>query len=213
MPNASEALTPLQLAMGPVAAATAIGDVARLPGALEAGLDAGLGVEPLKEAIVQLYAYAGFPRSLNALGELMKVVEARRQRGITDAPGALAGPVPTGAQLLAVGTANQTKLAGAPVRGPLFEFAPAIDQFLKIHLFGDIFARDNLDWRTRELVTVAALAALQGVESQLLSHVRICLNVGLTTGQLQQFGQGLGSNGYPDAAGRLDAALARLATT
>lgn len=37
--------------------------------------------------LYQLYAYAGFPRSLNALTELMKVLEARKQRGIQDAPG------------------------------------------------------------------------------------------------------------------------------
>jgi hypothetical protein len=29
------------------------------------------------------------------------------------------------------GTQNQTRLIGKPVTGPLFTFAPAIDQFLK----------------------------------------------------------------------------------
>jgi 4-carboxymuconolactone decarboxylase len=70
-----------------------------------------------------------------------------------------------------LGTANQTKLAGAPVTGPQFEFAPAIDEYLKDHLFGDIFARDNLDWQSRELATVAALAAMSGVESQMQFHL------------------------------------------
>ena len=60
---------------------------------------------------------------------------------------------------LADGTANQTKLCGAPVKGPLFDFHPQLDEYLKAHLFGDIFERDNLDWRTREIVTIAALAA------------------------------------------------------
>ncbi|MCC4603720.1 hypothetical protein [Xanthomonas campestris] len=70
---------------------------------------------------------AGFPRSLNALAALMQVMEARRQRDIVDPPGDSPGPVPTGQALLALGTANQTRLAGAPVSGPPFEFAPAID--------------------------------------------------------------------------------------
>ena len=148
------------------------------------GLDAGLTVSDAKEILVQLYAYAGFPRSLNALGELMKVLEARKQRGIQDAPGREPSrAIPTGEALLAVGTANQTKLSGAPVKGPLFDFAPAIDEYLKTHLFGDIFARDNLDWQSRELATVGALAALPGVESQLHSHMRISMNVGLTPSQ------------------------------
>jgi hypothetical protein len=38
---------------------------------------------------------------------------------------------------------------GVPVRGPLFDFAPAIDEYLKTHLFGDIFERDSVDWQSR----------------------------------------------------------------
>ena len=202
-------LSPARLALGPSAAATAAGDMARLPAALHRGLDAGLDIGATKEALVQLYAYAGFPRSLNALTVLMQVLEERRQRGIQDPPGTPPGPVPVGAELLEAGTANQTTLSGAPVRGPLFDFAPAIDRFLKTHLFGDIFARDNLDWPSRELVTVAALAALPGVESQLASHVRISLNVGITPDQLRQLAEGLESAGQAEAGARLRAALDR----
>src|SRR5437764_9253303 len=184
-----------------------IGDLPRLNEALNQGLDAGLTVSDVKEVLVQLYAYAGFPRSLNALGELMKVLDARRQRGVQDAPGRDPGPVPSGKELLAVGTANQTKLSGAPVKGPLFDFAPAVDEYLKTHLFGDIFARDNLDWRSRELATVGALAALPGVESQLQAHVRISMNVGLTPGQLRSVAHVLAEGGHSDAARRVGEAL------
>ena len=197
------ALTALQRAIGPVAAATATGDMARLGAALERALDAGLTVSEIKEVLVQLYAYVGFPRSLNALTAFMQLLQARRQRGIQDAPGREPGPLPAPQQMLAVGTANQTRLSGAPVRGPLFEFAPAIDQYLKTHLFGDIFARDNLDWRQRELATVAALSALSGVASQLQAHVRISLNVGLTVAQLRQLATTLADAGHADAGQRL----------
>ena len=83
----SETLTARQQAIVPIAAFAAAGDIAKLNAALNQGLDAGLTVSDAKEVLVQLYAYAGFPRSLNALGELMKVLEARKQRGIQDAPG------------------------------------------------------------------------------------------------------------------------------
>ena len=201
-----------KLALVPVAAATALGDIGRLAGFCDRALDAGLAVGALKEAMVQLYAYAGFPRSLNGLDALMKVVEARRARGLQDAEGPAPGSVPVGRELLEAGTAAQTRLAGAPVRGPLFDFAPAIDRFLKTHLFGDIFARDNLDWQTRELVTVSALAALEGVESQLAAHVRMGMNIGVTADQLRQSADGLASAGYPAAAARLQAVLAPPAT-
>jgi len=206
--GSQQALSQKQQAIAPIAAAVAIGEVAQLNAALNQGLDAGLTVSDTKEILVQLYAYTGFPRSLNALGELMKVVDARKQRGVQDAPGRNPEtPIPTGKELLAVGTANQTKLSGAPVRGPLFEFAPAIDEYLKTHLFGDIFARDNLDWQSRELATVGALAAMTGVESQLQSHIRISKNVGLTAAQLRSVADVLAERGQPQAAQRARSAI------
>jgi len=89
-----------QQAIAPIAAATAMGDMQRLNAALNEGLDSGLTVSDAKEILVQLYAYTGFPRSLNALGELMKVLESRKQRGIQDSAGRDPGPVPTGKELL-----------------------------------------------------------------------------------------------------------------
>jgi alkylhydroperoxidase/carboxymuconolactone decarboxylase family protein YurZ len=208
--TASEALSPRQQSIIPIAAFAAAGDIARLNTALEQGLDAGLTINDAKEILVQVYAYAGFPRSLNALGELMKVAEARKQRGVKDAQGPLPSrPIPTGDALRAAGTANQTKLVGAPVKGALFDFAPAIDEYLKTHLFGDVFERDNLDWPSRELATVGMLAALPGAESQLQSHMGISMNVGITATQLEQLTQVLADRVDATAAGRAREALQR----
>jgi 4-carboxymuconolactone decarboxylase len=199
-PSTSETLTDRQQAVVPIAAFAAAGNIAKLNAALNQGLDAGLTVSDANEVLVQLYAYAGFPRSLNALGELMKVVEARKQRGIQDAPGREPSrAIPTGDGLLAAGTANQTKISGAPVKGPLFDF----NQFLQAHLFGAIFERDNLDWQSRELATVGMPSALPGAESQLRSHMAASMRVGLTAGQLRHLTQVL--------ADRVDAEHARRA--
>jgi 4-carboxymuconolactone decarboxylase len=178
-------LNPQQQATGAIAAFTAIGRMPQLRDALTEGLNAGLGVNQIKEILVQMYAYAGFPRSLNALGTFMALLEQRRAEGIADPAGDEPKALPAATNMLELGTANQTQLTGAPVSGPLFDFAPAIDQFLKTHLFGDIFSRDNLDWQSREIATVAALTSLDGVESQLQSHFRIALNTGLTEPQLR----------------------------
>jgi alkylhydroperoxidase/carboxymuconolactone decarboxylase family protein YurZ len=203
-------LTRQQLAIAPIGAAAARGDLPQLSEALEEGLDAGLSVSDLKEILVQMYAYAGFPRSLNALGELMKVLQARKQRGVQDAPGRDPAPLPTGQALRALGTANQTRLSGSPVAGPLFEFVPAIDEYLKTHLFGDIFGRDNLDWQSRELATVGGLSAMDGVGSQLQAHIRISMNVGLTAAQLRGAAAAMAQRGQADAARRATAALDRI---
>jgi 4-carboxymuconolactone decarboxylase len=208
--SVQQSLSRKQQSIAPIAAAMAVGEMTQLNSALNQGLDAGLTVSDAKEILVQLYAYTGFPRTLNALGELMRVVDARKQRGVQDAPGREPGPVPTGKELLAVGTANQTKLVGSPVRGPLFDFAPQADEYLKTHLFGDIFARDNLDWQSRELATVGALAALSGVESQLQSHIAVSMNVGLTAAQLREVAEVLAERAQPAAAQRTRAAIAQV---
>lgn len=206
--NLSETLSARQQAIPLMAAFMATSNMEKLDAALNQGLDAGLTVNEAKEILVQLYAYTGFPRSLNALSALMKVTEARKQRGIKDEAGKEpTQPVPVGDALRQLGTDNQTKISGAPVQGPLFDFAPAINQFLQTHLFGDIFARDNLDWQSRELATVGALAATPGAESQLLSHTRASLRVGITRGQLQQLADLLRANGEVEAADRAEAAL------
>lgn len=204
----SETLSARQQSIPLMAASMAASQMDKLNSALNQGLDAGITINEAKEILVQLYAYTGFPRSLNALNELMKVVEARKQRGIEDMEGKEpVSPVPAGDELLQVGTANQTKISGAPVQGPLFDFAPVINQFLQTHLFGDIFARDNLDWQSRELATVGALAATPGVEAQLLSHIRASMRVGLTASQLRQLAEVLRDHGENEAAMRAEKAL------
>lgn len=209
-PSPLEGLNPRQQAIVPIAAYAAAGDIPALNEALNHGLDRGLTISEAREILMQLYAYAGFPRSLNALAALKGVVEAREAQGINDAPGVEPSrPVPQGDALLAKGTANQTKLAGAPVEGPLFDFAPTANVFLRTHLFGDIFERDNLDWQSRELATVSMLAAMPGVEAQLQAHMRISLNTGLTAGQLHQVGQLLADRGHEQMAQRARDALAR----
>jgi len=205
---AATALSPRQQAIPLIAASMAVSDMPRLNAALNLGLDRGLSISEAKEVLVQLYAYVGFPRSLNALNELMAVVQQRRQRGIVDEPGREPGrAVPVGDELLALGKANQTTIAGAPVQGPLFDFAPLINQYLQAHLFGDIFARDNLDWQSRELATVGALAATPGVEAQLRSHMAASVRVGLSAAQLQQLIELLAEHGDGQAATRARDAL------
>ncbi|MBS1558352.1 MAG: carboxymuconolactone decarboxylase family protein [Bacteroidetes bacterium] len=167
-----------------IAAYTANGDLGNLKNALNEGLNAGLSVSEIKEVIVQLYAYAGFPRSLNALHTFMDVLKERKKKGINDVPGKTASLYPANKSKLEFGTENQTRLVGAPVKGEVYEFAPAIDQFLKEHLFGDIFGRDVLDWKTREIATISALASLSGTENQLRSHFNVGVHNGLTEQQL-----------------------------
>jgi 4-carboxymuconolactone decarboxylase len=48
------------------------------------------------------------------------------------------------------------------------------------YAFGEIIARPELDLRTRQLVTVAVLAAIGGCEAQLEAHIPATLRAGAT---------------------------------
>ena len=179
-------LNPKERSFVIISSYTAQGNMPKLEMALNDGMNAGLTISEVKEALVQLYAYAGFPRSLNALHNFMGVLEERKKKGIHDPAGKNPSPYPAGKTMLQTGTENQTKLVGTKIGGGVYEFAPAIDLFLKEHLFGSIFGRNNLDWRTREIITISALAAMDGVEPQLRSHFGVGMYNGLTSSQLSE---------------------------
>lgn len=173
-----------------IAATTAKGDLTKLKDALNKGLDVGLTSNQIKESIIHLYAYAGFPRSIRGLQALMDVLEERKAKGINDPTGADASPIQNDQPKYERGKAILEQLTGIPEKEPktgYAAFAPTIEIFLKEHLFADIFERDVLTYAERELVTISVLASLGGVEPMLKSHLNICLNVGLSEGQLQQF--------------------------
>ena len=176
--NAAE-LTAKELALVDMGAAIARGEQDKLAEAFKAGFAEGLTLDEAKEVVGQLYAYCGFPRALNAAATLMKMQDlaAKNAKDATEQPFVL------GEKALEIGTANQTKLCGREVKGPLFDFHPQLDAYLKAHLFGDIFARDILDWRTREIVTIAALAARSETEPQMKAHIAIGKANGVTDAQ------------------------------
>jgi alkylhydroperoxidase/carboxymuconolactone decarboxylase family protein YurZ len=187
--SAPDALTARQQAIITISALTAKGDLPRLHKALADGLTAGLTVNEEKEVLVHLYAYCGFPRSLNGLNTLLKVLKERKANGITDVMGKEASPITSTAPKYERGKRNLETLTGKPETGPKTGYAalsPEIEVFLKEHLFADLFERDVLTFMERELVTIAALVSLGGVEPMLQSHLGIGLHLGLTPAQLRQ---------------------------
>lgn len=173
-----------QKKMVAVAAFEAKGDLAGLETAINEALDGGVTINEVKETLSQLYAYTGFPRSLNGLGVLQIVLEKRKAKNIQDEEGKEASPLKPDYDALRQGTKVQTKLLGG---NPFsYSFAPSIDYDLKAHLFGDIFARDILTYADREIITVSALASMEGTEPQLKAHISGARNMGVSNDQLHE---------------------------
>lgn len=180
---AKDVLSKKEISIAKISSYTASGDIESLEKALDAGLDNSLTVNEIKEILVQLYAYCGFPRSLNGLSAFMKVTEQRKDKN--DTIGDAGKILPAGTDKFAYGDKVQVELTGNHVRGAIYEFAPAIDQYLKEHLFADIFARGVLTNQEREIATISALASMQGVDAQLNAHIQIGKNTGLNDNQIK----------------------------
>jgi 4-carboxymuconolactone decarboxylase len=188
--NTKSILSPREQSIITIASYTAKGDLPNLKKGLNTGLGAGLTVNQIKEILIHLYAYCGFPRSIRGLQTFMEVLDERKAKGIKDTLGAEASTIPEEGSKYERGRRILGKLMGTPQDGPktgYSAFAPEIDVFLKEHLFADIFERDVLIYSERELVTISVLSSIGGVEPMLRYHFIICLNVGLTPEKLRQF--------------------------
>ena len=71
---------------------------------------------------------------------------------------------------------------GGEVVAPLHDLGRYMVEFP----YGDIYSRDGLASRDREIATTAMLTALGGREPQLRVHFAAALNVGLTADELEE---------------------------
>lgn len=183
--NAKNALSPKQQQIVVISANTAKGDLDELQVAINGGLDAGLTINEIKEILIHLYAYCGFPRSLNSLSTFQTVLEQRKQKGIEDEEGREASQIPEDKSSYDLGSDVLVQLVGTSEARGVRAFAPPVDTVLKKHLFGDLFGRDVLDFKSREIATISALTSMKGTQNQLGSHIKVALNIGMTESQLK----------------------------
>ena len=188
-----QALTERQKGLAACACLMAQGDLERLEPAVCSALDGGVTINELKEAFSQLYAYTGFPRSLNALSVLDKVLEVRKPEWRDGKPWKRPAEWNDAKAAYELGKKNQTQLSG---RAFDYVFCPQDDYYLKAHLFGDIFASDQLTAADREIVTVAALSGLDGVAPQLAAHKRGAANMGNSQELVDELCAWLDHEGY-----------------
>lgn len=160
-----------------ISAQTAVGDMQALEQSFHAALDAGVTVNEIKETLVHVYAYAGFPRSLNGINLFMEVLEKRKQNGKNDNPGEEGRALSAETDKESFGAEMRNSLTGRAFSAKYAEFVPIIDVFLKEHLFADIFGRGVLTNQEREMATLAVLSSLEGLDAQLNSHINLSLNI------------------------------------
>ena len=172
-----------------IASYTAKGDLEKLRPALHTALDDGLTINEIKEVLVHLYAYCGFPRSIQGLITFLSVVEERKASGIEDEMGKAPSEIDESVAKFDRGKKVLEDLTGIPYTPPTSgyrAFSPEIDRFLKEHLFADIFERDILSYQDREITTLSALVNLGGVDRMISGHIKIALNIGISKVQIKE---------------------------
>jgi 4-carboxymuconolactone decarboxylase len=73
---------------------------------------------------------------------------------------------------------------GQKVIDALADIAPDFGRYIIEFPFGDIYSRQGLDLRSREVATIAALTALGNAAPQLKVHIQAGLNVGLSRNEI-----------------------------
>lgn len=184
----AQELSKQQKSIASISALTAKSDWKNLKSELSKGLDNGLTVNQIKEELVHLYAYVGFPKSIMGLRTFLSVLDERKANGITDNWGKEASAIDDTNPKYERGKKVLEELIQNPLpetKPDYQQFSPEIDAFLKEHLFADIFERDVLTYQQRELITVSALMSLGDVEPMLKGHLGISLKQGFTKAQLE----------------------------
>jgi 4-carboxymuconolactone decarboxylase len=173
-----------------VAALTALGTATQqLKVHINGALNTGSSISEIKEVILQMSVYAGFPGCINGMNALKDVLKERQQHGIKDSVGNMATTETKIADRLKIGEKELSQLDSLQVdrlKNAYSEFSPELVKFTLEYGYADIFSRDNLDKKSRQIATIAALVAMGNAPSQLKFHINAGLNIGLTVENIRE---------------------------
>jgi 4-carboxymuconolactone decarboxylase len=173
-----------------VAALTALGNAEpQLKVHLNGALNVGCTINEVKEVILQMSVYSGFPSCINAMNAFKYVINTRENQSIADKAGIKPGyeeildadRYETGVKELSKLDSKQVEVLEMEYN----EFFPKLVKFI-IHSYADIFTRNNLELKYREIATIAALTAMGNAKPQLKFHINAGLNIGLTTEEIKE---------------------------
>ncbi|MDY0094295.1 MAG: carboxymuconolactone decarboxylase family protein [Candidatus Vecturithrix sp.] len=173
-----------------VAALTAMGTAyPQLNVHLNGALNVGCTINEVKEVILQMSVYAGFPGCINAMNALKGVLRDRHERGIHDPLGIPPTDEFADATRYDIGVAELSQLDSAQVerlKEAYHDISSELVKFILEFGYADIYARNNLAKTHRQVATIAALTALGNAQPQLKFHINAGLNIGLTVENIRE---------------------------
>lgn len=172
-----------------VAALTAMGNAQpQLKVHINGALNTGSSINELKEVILQMSVYSGFPGAINGMNALKEVLQERQKHAIKDKIGKTATNT-TQTDRLKLGEQELSKLDSLQVsrlKNAYNDFSPELVKLTLEFGYADIFSRDNLAPKYRQIATIASLTALGTAQPQLKFHINAGLNIGLTETEIKE---------------------------
>lgn len=171
-----------------VSSLIAQGAIPQLRVHLNGALNTGCSITEIKEIILQMSVYTGFPKSINAMNALKEVLSERINKGINDIEGVCCQDVDSidrytkGAETLICLDSLQVQR----LKEAYNDFVPELVQFTLEYAFADIHSRQGLEKRYRQIATIAALATLGNASSQLKFHINAALNIGVKEDEIKE---------------------------
>lgn len=150
---------------------------------LEAALKSDLSATELEDLIIQTAAYTGFYKPINAMLVLSKIPAYQQRKPAAKQPNQRQA-----AERYQIGSNRYSQLDAAALGNLRTNFDKMSPDLVNstFRLFGDLYARDALDLRTRQLAVVSTLAAMGTAPRQLTFHIGTALNVGVKREEIME---------------------------
>ncbi|WP_221412544.1 carboxymuconolactone decarboxylase family protein [Dysgonomonas sp. ZJ709] len=171
-----------------VSSLIAQGAIPQLKVHLNGALNTGSSIIEVKELILHLTGYLGFPRTINAMNTLKEVLQERKNNGILDEEGIEilsnneTDRYNLGSKYLAILDKNQEQV----IQDAYGDFSPDLARFIIEYGYGDIYSRESLDKKYRQIASISVLTTLGNAPSQLKFHMNAGLNIGLTAEEIKE---------------------------
>jgi len=175
-----------------VAALTVL-DTPQLLPHIKAAIQAGATREEAAEAIFQMIIYCGVPRTLNGVVQYRRAI-AELAEADPNGPAAKGPQQSTPLSDDGLTLDERAQKGGARLYGEaatrdiieeLESVDPAFNRMFKEVVYGGMYSRTVLDFKTRQLITVAACTVTNALP-QLEGHLRASLRVGLSVEEIRE---------------------------
>jgi len=155
---------------------------------LHAALHTGNSILEIKEVILQLIAYCGFPHIINAMQSFKEVLTERSDRGIIDRNGTYAQRI-VETDRLQLGKQKLNEIAPQQLqilKEQFLDFSPDLIKYLLEFAYADLYARPNLSPHIREMIIISALMSLGTVPEQLKFHMKAALHIAVSIDEIHE---------------------------